>query len=82
MTRDQPRGPDVEKLGLAAGPPLPLAPPATLTCRLRPLEEKAGTQQARIGHQNGARLCLSSSGHSQPGWFSSPAREEGAGRAR
>lgn len=29
-------------------------------------------QQARIGHQNGALLFLSSSGHSQPGWFSSP----------
>lgn len=44
-----------------------------LTCRLRPREEKAGMQQARIGHQNGALLFLSSSGHSQPGWFSSPA---------
>ena len=45
---------------------------STLTCRLRPRGEKAGMQQARMGHQNGALLFLSSSGHSQPGWFSSP----------
>lgn len=39
-------------------------------------------QQARIGHQNGALLFLSSSGHSQPGWFSSPtARGSGGGEA-
>ena len=30
-------------------------------------------QQARVGHQNGALLFLSSSGQRQPGWFSSPA---------
>lgn len=84
--REQPRGPYVEKLGWqpglpCLGPPTraPRPPPRALTCRLRPLKEKAGTQQARIGHQNGALLCLSSSGHSQPGWFSSPAREEGDG---
>lgn len=28
-------------------------------------------QHARTGHQNGALLFLSSSGHSHPGWFSS-----------
>jgi len=43
------------------------------TCRSRALEEKAGMWQERIGHQKGALLFLSSSGQSQPGWFSSPA---------
>lgn len=43
-----------------------------LTCRSRALE-KAGMWQERMGHQNGALLFLSSSGQSQPGWFSSPA---------
>lgn len=82
--------PGVEKLGQQPGPPRPgrapppppqalRPPPRALTCRLRPLKEKAGTQQARIGHQNGALLCLSSSGHSQPGWFSSPGREDRGG---
>lgn len=52
-----------------------------LTCRLRPREEKAGMQQASVGHQNGALLFLSSSGHRQPGWFSSPAAKEGGGEA-
>ena len=44
-----------------------------LTCRSRALEEKAGMWQERMGHQKGALLFLSSSGQSQPGWFSSPA---------
>lgn len=42
------------------------------TCKSRALEEKADMWQERMGHQKGALLFLSSSGQSQPGWFSSP----------
>lgn len=48
----------------------------TLTCRSRALE-KAGMWQVRVGHQKGALLFLSSSGQSQPGWFSCPAVSRG-----
>lgn len=50
-----------------------------LTCRSKALEEKAGMWQDRMGHQKGARLFLSSSGQSQPGWFSSPAEIQDQG---
>lgn len=36
--------------------------------------------QERMGHQKGALLFLSSSGQSQPGWFSSPGGEQSSSR--
>lgn len=50
------------------------------TCKSRALEEKADMWQERMGHQKGALLFLSSSGQSQPGWFSSPGGEQSSSR--
>lgn len=50
------------------------------TCKSSALEEKADMWQERMGHQKGALLFLSSSGQSQPGWFSSPGGEQSSSR--